>query len=228
MARIMGAFAPTVSVLLVMAALVATGLGSSPASAQISSGVSGSSSLFVIESDEEYYQTLSAFGACFAARKSAEALALIATEPGSSGEMQTYRQRIRRASVACLSDTDMRAPIYLVRGAIAEGLYERGVALPPEMVLSAPPPGAPMRTLAEMTRCYTANHRDQVRALIDQTRIGSREEYDLLSEMAPDFVLCVPERFREVEFSAPVVRARMAEALYRMPTTPLAAAGGRQ
>ena len=217
--------APAVSVLLGMAALIATGLGSIPARAQLPSGVSGSSSLFVVESDEEYFRTLSAFGACFATRKTAEALALIATEPGSSGEMQTYRQRIRRASVACLSDTDMRAPIYLIRGAIAEGLHERAVALPPEMVLSAPPPGAPMRTLAEMARCYTVNHRDEVQALIDRTRIGSREEHAMLSEMAPEFLLCVPERFRGVEFSSAVVRARMAEALYRMPVSSSASAG---
>ena len=220
-----GVCAPAFSVLLGMAALIAAGLGSSSARAQLPSGVSGSSSLFVVESDEEYFRTPSAFGACFAARKTAEALALIATEPGSSGEMQTYRQRIRRASIACLSDTDMRAPIYLIRGAIAEGLHESNIPLPPEMALTAPNPDAPMRTLAEMARCYTVNHRDEVQALIERTRIGSREEHAMLSAMAPGFLLCVPERFRGVEFSAAVVRARMAEALYRMPVSSPALSG---
>ena len=106
-----------------------------------------------------------------------------------------------------------------MRGAIAEGLYRRGIVLPPGLAFPSPTPGAPTRTLADAARCYTASHRDRVHALIDQTRLGSREEYALLSEMAPDFFLCVPESGRGGQFISVLIRGHLAEALYRMPAS---------
>lgn len=201
--------------LLGVAALVAA----PAARAQLNSGYSGSSSLTVID-DAESFRTLNAFGSCFASRKTAEALALIATAVGSPEEGALFRQRISRASIVCLGgDTQLRMPRFLLRGAIAEGLYRRGIALPAGLALPSPPPGTPTRTLADAARCYTAGHRDRVRALVDQTRMGSREEYALLSEMAPDFFLCVPESGRGGQFVSVLIRGHLAEALYRMPAS---------
>ena len=201
-----------------LALLVICVFGTGMAAAQLPPGASGSSSLEIVD-DEEAFRALSAFGACFASRKTDEALALIATVPGTRGEAETSRRRIRRPAIVCLGgNSQFRMPMYMMRGAIAEGLYRRGVALPPDLALAAPPPGAPTRTLAEAARCYTAGHRDEVRALIDQTRIGSREEYERLREMAPAFFTCLPERARGGQVIAAQVRGHLAEALYRMPT----------
>ena len=200
-----------------MLALMVAGCAGQAALAQIAPGYSGTSSLTIIE-DEEAFRMLRAYGSCFAMRQPAEALALIAAAPGSSVEADTFRRRVRRTSLVCLGgETELHMPMYMLRGAIAEGLYRRGVVLPPDLALPIPAPGAPTRTLAEAARCYIAGHRDQVRALIDQTQMGSREEYARLSEMAPDFFLCLPEGYRGGQFSTVLIRGRLAEALYRMP-----------
>jgi hypothetical protein len=199
--------------------LVACALPAAPASAQLQPGYSGSSSLTVID-DAESFRTLNAFGSCFASRKTPESLALIATMAGSREEGEVFRQRISRASIVCLGgDTQLRMPRFLVRGAIAEGLYRRAIVLPAGLALTSPAPGTPTRTLADAARCYTAGHRDRVRALIDRTRIGSRDEYALLSEMAPDFFLCLPESARGGQFISALIRGHLVEALYRMPAT---------
>jgi hypothetical protein len=209
---------PSRAVLLGVAALIA-GFTAPAARAQLNSGYSGSSSLSVID-DAESFRTLNAFGSCFASRKTAEALALIATPVGSPEEGAIFRQRISRASVVCLGgDTQLRMQRFLLRGAIAEGLYRRAIALPASLTLPTPAPGTPTRTLADAARCYTAGHRDRVRALIDQSRMGSREEYALLSEMAPEFFLCVAESSRGGQFISPLIRGHLAEALYRMPAS---------
>jgi hypothetical protein len=201
-----------------VAALIA-GFTAPAARAQLNSGYSGSSSLSVID-DAESFRTLNAFGSCFASRKTAEALALIATAVGSREEGAIFRERISRASIVCLGgDTQLRMPRFLLRGAVAEGLYRRAIALPASLALPIPAPGTPTRTLADAARCYTAGHRDRVRALIDQSRMGSREEYALLSEMAPDFFLCVPESARGGQFISALIRGHLVEALYRMPAS---------
>jgi hypothetical protein len=122
---------------------VALALSGTGGLAQLPSGYSGSSSLTVIE-DGEAFRALNGYGSCFAAHNTADALALIATGPGSAEETALFNRRIGRASVVCLGGgTTMRMPRFLLRGAIAEGLYRRGVALPPNLALAIPAPGAP-------------------------------------------------------------------------------------
>jgi hypothetical protein len=58
-----------------------------------------------------------------------------------------------------------------------------------------------------------------VRALIDQTRMGSREEFEHLREMASDYFLCLPEDYRGGQFASIRIRVGLAEALYRMPAS---------
>lgn len=202
---------------LCLAALAAGGLAERPAPAQLTSGYSGSSSLANVEG-EEAYRSLRAFGNCYAQRNTPQALALIATDPASPEETETYR-RIFRREVQCLGpeNAEMHATLPMVRGAIAEGLYRTRAALPQNLALYAPAPGAEIRKLSEAARCYVAGHRDQARALIEETVPGSRREHEMLNLMVPDFFQCLPAAARGRRFLSTQLRYSFAEALYRMP-----------
>jgi len=208
-----------------VAAMLAGGLAASGASAQLSPGVSGSSSLTYFDNDEAM-RTLRVFGICYASRHPEDSLAFMATDPASQAEADLYRRMFRRDNQNCLGEnTEIAVPVALVRGAIVEGLYRNGTALPANLALSPPPPGTPIRTLSEAARCYTVGHRDQVRTLIEQTQPGSRQELAALTEMAPDFFRCIPDTARGRRFDSAQIRYRLAEALYRMPATSTASAG---
>lgn len=194
------------------------------ASAQLAPGVSGTSSLRMMDS-EEAMRTLGAFGVCYANENMRGAWTLIATEPGSREEAETYRRLFRIENQPCLGDADLRVPIALTRGAIAEGLYKRSVAVPSNLIV-APPLRNEVRTLSEAARCYTAAHPEEVRSLITSTRAGSRQEFEALSAMAPDFFACVPETARGREFNVTQLRFRLAEALLRL-AAPTASSGQR-
>ena len=197
-------------------ALVLVGLAV-PAPAQIAPGLSGNSSTMTFVDNGEAFRTLNAFAACYARQNSARALELIATEPATREEAETYRRLFRRDNMSCLrEDTELRMPVALVRGAIAEGLYKRGIALPPQLIQSAPAPGG-ARTLSEAARCLTASRRDRVQALVEGTAPGSRGEFEALNALADDFFACVPDTARDRRFDPTQVRFRLAEALLRMP-----------
>ena len=202
--------------LAVGAALVLAALAQA-APAQIAPGYSGTSSTMTFADNGEAFRTLNAFASCYARQNSARALELIATEPATREEAETYRRLFRRDNMSCLGEnTELRMPVALVRGAIAEGLYKRGIALPPQLVQLAPAPGS-VRTLSEAARCLTASHRDLVQALVDGTMPGSRAEFEALSALAGDFIACVPETARGRRFDPTQIRFRLAEALLRMP-----------
>jgi hypothetical protein len=206
--------------LLAILALVAGGLATQSAPAQLAPGYSGSPDRLVYRGAEGY-RTLRAFGSCYASRYPADAFSLIATEPESRDEADTYRRLFRRDSQGCLGeDIEVHARVAMVRGAIAEGLYKHGVAVPPNLIVPVPVAGAPVRTLSEAARCYTAAHRDSARALVDQTTPGSRQEYEALTAILPDFFLCIPDTARGRRFGATLIRFRLVEALLRMPSAP--------
>ena len=168
-----------------------------------------------VEGDEAM-RTLAAWGDCYAGHNTDRALTLIATHPGSREEAGTMR-RLLSHNQGCLGGGDeMRMPIIYVRGAIAEGLYKRGVPLPAELTQTVPAPGT-ARTLSEASRCYIAGHRDQVQNLIEHTAPGSESEFEVLSAMADDFFRCLPEAVRGVRLHPTQVRFRLAEALWRLP-----------
>jgi hypothetical protein len=209
-----------------LGALVAAGvaLAGGSASAQVTPGYSGSSTTGTMET-EEALRTLGVFGVCYARQNAADAYALIATEPGSRAEAETYRRLFRRDNQSCLGEaTELGVPVAFVRGAIAEGLYKRSVALPLNLALAAPTPGAPVRRLSEAARCYTATHRDEVRSLVENTPPGGRRESAALTTIAPGFYQCLPETARGRRFNATQIRYLLAEALLRMPS---ASAGQR-
>jgi hypothetical protein len=218
---------PKVKVDGILAGILAVALGvtGQAAPAQLAPGVSGSTSTETFGHDEAM-RLLSVFGNCYARRYEADALALVATEPGSRAEAETYRRLFRRGNQACLvgaEDTEMRMPVALVRGAIAEGLYKNHIALPANLALAMPEAGT-VRTLSEAARCYTGAHRDQARDLIENTQPGTRDELAALNRIAPDFYRCVPDTARRRGFQATQLRFRLAEALWRMPAASATAA----
>lgn len=209
-----------------LAALIAGGGAGQDAAAQIAAGVSGSSTTTTMD-DGEAWRTLRAFGHCYSSRNLAGALALIATEPGSRAEAETYRRLFRGDSQCLGGSTELAMPVAMVRGAIAEGLYRNRAALPANLALAAPVAGVPIRRFSEAARCYAATHRDQVRSLVETTAPGSRQELAAMNDMASDFFRCLPEVARSRRLNPTQVRYLVAEALLRLPTSPSASAGRR-
>jgi len=196
-----------------LAGLAALGLLASPASAQISNGASGSSTMFYLNSEQAMEEVVG-FGSCYAKESPEKALRLIATRPSSREEAQTYVALFKKPYQSCLGDvTRLGATLPIVRGAIAQGLYKRKVPLPPALMQTALGQ-AQVRNLADAARCYTASHRDEARSLVEGTKVGSRKEYDAVMKLLPDLLKCVP-RGAKAEFTATLVRFRLAEALLR-------------
>jgi hypothetical protein len=187
----------------------------SPAAAQIAPGRSGSSSMSYL-GEKEIWPVVSEFGSCYAEVNRLDALKLIATVPNSASEAQTYRKLFTKPYQSCLGDvTSMGGmAIGMIRGAIAEGLYKKRIALPANLMLTAPAPGQ-IRNLSHAALCYAAAHPDAARALIAQTKPGSRKEFDAIVAMMPDFRRCIPQGALNTQFDATQIRFRIAEALLR-------------
>ena len=182
----------------------------------------------VVEDNSEAFRTLVAFGNCYARLNTENALALMATEPGSREEAQTYRRLFGRGNLSCLGgNTELAMPLALVRGAVVEGLYRGRVAIPDHLRQAPLAADAPVRTLSEAARCYTAGHRGEVEALVADSRAGSRQEAELLGVMADDFFRCVPETAQGRRFDPTLIRYRLVEALVRMPAPTVAGAAER-
>lgn len=188
-----------------------------PAHAQIAPGYSGSSSTTYTTNPTEFWQTLRSFGACFAKNSETDAWALIATDPDSKAEAAVYKKMSRGRTQACLTATSLQAPVPLIRGAIAEGLYKRGAVVPVELKLEAPFGGAPIRKLGEAARCYAASHRAEAEKLLAETAPGSKKELEALNSMSGDFFACLPDMAQKRSFNPTQIRYRLAEALLRMP-----------
>lgn len=205
-----------------LAGLAALGLLASAASAQLSNGASGSSTMSYLN-NEQALEEVVGFGACYAKESREKALRLIATRPSSREEAQTYVALFKKPYQACLGDvTRLGADLPLIRGAIAQGLYKRGIPLPAALMQTSPAP-AEVRNLADAARCYVRSHREQAARLVADTKVGGRKEYDAVMKLMPDFMKCVPEGAR-AQFSPTLVRFRLAEALLR--TAPPAPAAG--
>jgi hypothetical protein len=199
-----------------MAALLFAVLVPQPATAQLATGRSGSSTMSYI-GGEEVWREVGFFGLCYAGQNRESALMLIATTPGSMEEAQTYKKLFSKPYLSCLGDVaSLRVSHDMIRGAIAEGLLKKAVPIPASMVLQPPPPGTTGKTISEAARCYAAAHPGSVRSLV-ATSPGSKKEYAAVVALLPDFMECVPAKARNLPLSATQVRFRLAEALLRLP-----------
>lgn len=196
-----------------LAAVVATA-----AAAQIAPTMSGSSSMSYLGQDQ-FWGVVSEFGTCYAVTNKSDALTLIATAPNSPEEAETYRKLFHKSYNSCLGDVvELRGvTVGMMRGAIAEGLYRKRVALPANLIQPAPKFGetGQIHNLSQAALCYTAAHAAEGQALILTTRPGSRKEFDAVMAMMPEFGRCVPAGARNTAFDATQIRFRVAEALLR-------------
>lgn len=192
-------------------------LASAMADAQIAPGLSGSSTTTYVTDPREYWDTLRSFGACYAKNNVANAWALLATEPNSKEEAAVFKQMRRGQSQVCLTSTSLRAPIPLVRGAIAEGLYKESAAAPAELRQQPPAAGTPILKLGEAARCFVADHRAEAQKLLITTAPGSKQELAALNGMSEGFWSCLPDMAQKRAFNPTQIRYRLAEALLRMP-----------
>jgi hypothetical protein len=198
--------------LLLLAAAAAVPAG---ASAQIAPGYSGSSGTSYV-TGQEAWRSLAAFGRCYARSNGAQALAFIATEPGSREEAETFKSMFRKENQSCLGLDEMAMPVTFVRGAIAEGLLHAGVAVPPGISLIAPAPGERSRTLTGAALCFVSAQPGEVRALLSETAPGSRKESKAFAAMLPGFRKCVVAEAAGRPFNATQIRFRLAEAMLRL------------
>jgi hypothetical protein len=184
------------------------------ASAQLAPGRSGSSSMSYLGQDQ-VWDAVSEFGTCYAAMNKTEAFSLIATEPNSRAEAETYRRLFSKPYQSCLGDVvSLRVAVSMVRGAIAEGLYRKHIPLPSNLAQSVPAVGQ-IHNLSQAALCYTASHPGEARSVVLGTRPGSRKEFDAVVAMMPEFSRCIPAGARNTAFDATQIRFRLAEALLR-------------
>ncbi|MGA9583625.1 MAG: hypothetical protein WBR13_16825 [Allosphingosinicella sp.] len=197
-------------------------LFASAASAQLSPGASGSSSMSYL-SGEEGLEEVVGFGDCFAKEQPEKALRLIATPPSSREEAKTFVSLFRKPYQSCLGDVSrLSGEVALIRGAIAQGLYNRQVPVPAALMQTVPAV-AQVRNVSDAARCYVASHREEARRVVADTKVGSRREHDEVVKLMPEFFKCVPDGARP-QFTATLVRLRLAKALLR--TAPPAAPRG--
>jgi hypothetical protein len=171
--------------------------------------------------EREYWSALRSFGRCYARSYPALSFTFLATAPESAEEAAVYTRLFESGDAECLDNMGrMSVVIRYVRGTIAEGLLLLNMRVPPQLTLTAPAPGEPIRTLSEVARCYAATHRAATRALVADTRPGSEEEETALGHMETDLFRCVPPAASSIQLESTSLRYHLAEALLRLPPEP--------
>jgi len=189
-------------------------------SAQIAPGRSGQSSMSYF-GGQEAWDTLAEFGECFASQQRTEALLLVSTRPDSIEEVDAYKRIFRHQNQSCLSlASEMRISYQMVRGAIAEGLYRRAVAVPPALAVANAPEVSQVRNFMDAALYFTAKHRDQVRSLLTTTKLGTKKEDQAITAILADMGTCIPANARRISISSPMIRVRLAEAMWRLGEAP--------
>ena len=183
--------------------------------AQIAPGRSGTSTTSP-STNTRPFQQLQAFGTCLAQTQKKDALALIATAPGSAEEEKVLRKVVFGEHISCLfGGTTMSMPGVFARGAVAEGLLRSG-GVPDSYRLPTPAPNE-VRDLHGAARCYTSSHRGDVTNLL-RSKPGGAEEVKAVAALWEEFRACMPNL--KVRLNAPWIRFLLAEALLRVgPST---------
>ena len=196
--------------------ICASALVASPAAAQIAPGLSGKSSTSTFGGSEAW-STLRDFGRCYAWTQRTNAIALVSTRPGSVDEAALYKRLFSKPYQSCLSlATEMRFDQSMVRGAIAEGLYQKGVPVPANLAVTAAPGVENVRNLSDASLCYAATNRARVQTLLGSTNMGSKEEAEAVEKLMPEFSRCIPAAAKTVSLSYTQLRTRLAEAMWRL------------
>ena len=186
------------------------------ASAQLGTGRSGTSTERTIIGGREVFDDLNAFGRCFAAQQTNDALRLVRPEAGSADEARVYKSLFSKEQ-SCLGDlAGLTVPWQYVRGAVAEGFYTRAVPLPPELAFPRDLPPEKVKSVMDAATCYAGRHAATARDLIGKTKPASKEESAAFDALWTDFQDCLPSNMpRDFKFDTLLLRYRIAEALWR-------------
>ena len=191
-------------------------VGAVSAGAQIAPGQSGHSTMSYFGGDEAW-DTLREFGECYASTQRTNALKFVSTRPDSVEERAEYVRQFSSDGQNCLSlASELRVPYQMVRGVVAEGLYRRGIAVPASLAVNSPPALSGVRNFMDAALCFTAGHREQVRTLLATTKLGTKAENDAVGALMPAIGACIPAAARQVSISSPMIRVRLAEAMWRL------------
>jgi len=200
-----------------VSAIAAITLLTQSASAQMASGRSGMSTSSQLK-NVAAFDELQSLGNCFAKHHRKQALAIMATVPGSPEEDEIFKRVFYGERATCMFEgTRMSMSTIYARGVVAEGLL-RSDGVPQEYVLPAPTP-AEARDLHGVARCYAASHQEEIQTVL-RTKAGSENETKAVAAIWEDFRACMPGF--NVRLNAPWIRYLLAEALLRLaPDTKL-------
>jgi hypothetical protein len=164
---------------------------------------------------------------CVVARDAPSAEAMLATSPYTSDERDKAVRLLRAADRCMRRSSAMTTSALVLRGAVAETLYESRFQQPP--AARTPAPGvAPLLRAADIASrddaafitssfdlglCTAPAHPDQVRALL-ATDPGTDAEVAALQALGPAFTACVA-RGTQLRVDRGGIRAILAETLYR-------------
>lgn len=184
------------------------------AHAQLAPGNSGFSTAPVEGSQNDYWWLLRELGVCLTKSKTDQVRAFLATEIDTPAEESRFDDLFHKQRNLCMRNfvslTTVRAHI---RGAVAEGMYERIAVDRPTPLQEAAAWDEPIHDLHDFARCYVASHAARAHSLLADTRMGDDDEVRAVRAMAVDFGPCLPHGIK-VQLNPPEVRMALAEALY--------------
>jgi hypothetical protein len=166
---------------------------------------------------------------CLVAGNGPAAMALLAAEPGSIEETRARKRLMPSNETPCLRFVpDLRMENTLLRGSLAEVLYEDKFGAPPAATAAASSEASPSggkvmwtnSTPADkgvasylVAKCYVRRDPAGSHALL-ATTVGSKEERAALRGMSPDFSACTSSG-RTATLNRLILRYAVAEALYQ-------------
>jgi hypothetical protein len=158
------------------------------------------------------YRELQILGVCFARSQRPNALAVIATAPGSREETEVLRRRFYGERDTCtLGGSEIQMSYFHARGAIAEGLLKTGGASPE--IQRPAPATSEIRTLVDAGLCFASTHRAQAQGLLE-TLPGTPEETAAVTALWQNFRTCIPGF--QIRLNAIWIRYIIAEGLLRL------------
>jgi len=195
------------------------------ARAELAPGYSGQSSSPRDATVDEFWWSLADIGSCLAKSRKASAAKLLASSPGSSAESAALHEMIGRPTM-CLRGgmVRMATPTHLLRGSLAEALYEQRIKkkasidwLPGRAAALPATPAGDDGYLRSFARCYVAADAAEAHRLLTSTELATKEEGQAVVTMARAMKGCAPGQGK-VALDATEIRLALAEALYHWLT----------
>jgi hypothetical protein len=167
--------------------------------------------------EKEGWDTLITFGSCYASSQRSKAYRFVATEPGTADEARTYKALFSKSDEPCLGDvSEMSVNYQFVRGAIAEGLYLKGVPVPANLA-AQPIPRERVQSVLQTAICYAGQNAAEARWLIENTSPSSSKEDEAIKRLTPRFAACLPPNLpQSFSIDPTLLRFRIAEAMWRL------------